>query len=185
MIARAAALVAILAAGLAAPSRAADASEAGLANPLAVLSLEQLSATRERPLFSPARRLPAAPVPAPAPPEPVPVAAAPAPPQPAPALALLGIIADQDGARALVRTGASSEVLRLRLGDAVESWTVAEIGRTELVLQLGDRRETVGLFSSDRKSGLAARAQKVVPPPKMAVAPVLRSTPKNFESDGL
>jgi hypothetical protein len=24
-----------------------------------------------------------------------------------------------------------------------------------------------------------------VPPPKMAVAPVARSTPKNFESDGL
>ena len=50
------------------------------------------------------------------------------------------------------------------------------------MLRLGERSESFGLFAGDRKSGAAP---KVVPPPKMAVAPVLRSTPKNFESDGL
>jgi hypothetical protein len=159
-----------------------------LANPLAALSLDDLSATRERPLFSPTRRLPAEPPPAAPPP---PVVAAPAPPAPVPTLALFGIIADAEGARAMVRTGASKDILRLRVGDTVESWTVARIGRTELVLQLGERTETVTLFApnaSQARPTAAAPgkpAAKVAAPPKMAVAPVLRSTPKNFESDGL
>jgi general secretion pathway protein N len=187
MIAPRLALLALLGVAPAHPTRAEDAARPTLANPIAALSLEQLSATRERPLFSPARRMPSAPTPAPPPP---PVAVAPAPPPPAPSLALFGIVADEDGARALVRAGGSPEILRLRVGDTIESWTVAEIGRTEVVLRLGDRTETIGLFAVNGRKGApapaaSARAPKVVPPPKMAVAPVLRSTPKNFESDGL
>jgi general secretion pathway protein N len=187
MIAPRLALLALLGVIPAHPAGAEEGAKPALANPVVVLTLEQLSATRERPLFSPARRMPSAPAPAPPPP---PVAVAAAPPPPAPSLALFGIVADEDGARALVRTGASNEILRLRVGDTVESWTVAEIGRTELVLRLGERRETVGLFAGTGRKGApspagSARAPVVVPPPKMAVRPVLRSTPKNFESDGL
>jgi hypothetical protein len=181
------ALLALLGVAPAHPTRADDAPRPVLANPTAALSLEQLSATRQRPLFSSARRLPTAPPPASPPP---PAAETPAPPAPAPSLALFGIVADEDGARALVRTGASPEILRLRVGDTVESWTVADIGRTEVVLRLRDRTETIGLFAVNGRKGTpspaaSARAAKVVPPPKTAVAPVLRSTPKNFESDGL
>jgi general secretion pathway protein N len=188
MIAPRLALIALLGVAPAHPTPAEDAARPSLANPIAALSLEQLSATRERPLFSPARRVPTAPPPPASPPPPV--AETPAPPPSAPSLALFGIVADEDGARALVRTGASPEILRLRVGDTVESWTVAEIGRTELVLRLGDRTETIGLFAANGRKATpspaaSARAPMVVPPAKMAVAPVLRSTPKNFESDGL
>lgn len=178
MIAARLALLALLGMTPAVPSRAQDRATPALANPVAALLLEQLSATRERPLFSPARRLPAAPEPEPPPP----VAAAPEPWAPVPVLVLFGIVADQDGARAIVRTGASSGILRLRVGDTIEGWTVADIGRRDVTLRLGDRSESFGLFAGDRKGGAAPR---VVPPPKMAVAPVARSTPKNFESDGL
>ena len=179
MIAARLALLALLGITPAVPSRAQDRATPALANPVAALLLEQLSATRERPLFSPARRLPAPPEPEPPPP---PVTAAPEPRAPVPVLALFGIVADKDGARAIVRTGASSGILRLRVGDTIEGWTVADIGRTGVTLRLGDRSESFGLFAGDRKAGAAPR---VVPPPKMAVAPVLRSTPKTFESDGL
>lgn len=177
-----AALLALLSIAPAYPSHAEGPAAPALANPVAALSLEQLWATRERPLFSPARRLPAAPEPAPPPP---PMAVAAPAPAPAPTLALFGIVADADGARAIVRAGGSNEILRLRVGDLVESWTVAEIGRTEVVLRLGERSETVGLFAPDSRKAPARAPVKVVPPPKMAVAPVLRSTPKNGESDGL
>ena len=96
MIAARLALLALLGMTAAAPSRGQDRATPALANPVAALLLEQLSATRERPLFSPARRLPAPPEPEPPPP---PVAAAPEPRAPVPVLALFGIVADQDGAR--------------------------------------------------------------------------------------
>jgi general secretion pathway protein N len=176
------ALLALFSLAPAYPSHAQGPATAALANPVAALSLEQLSATRERPLFSPARRIPTAPEPAPPPP---PVAVAPPAPAPAPTLALFGIVADEDGARAIVRTGTSNDILRLRVGDVVESWTVAEIGRTEVVLRLGERSETVGLFATDSRKVPARAPAKVVPPPRMAVVPVQRSTPKNGESDGL
>lgn len=171
------ALLALLAIwpGLEEATAQADAAPA-LANPVAALSLEQLSATRERPLFSPIRRVPAAPEP-----PPPPVAAAPEAPPPPPTLTLFGIVMHPEGARALVRAAASNDLLRLRLGDMVDGWEVAEIGRTELVLRLGERVETVALFT-----GAAKQVKpKIVPPAKMHVTPVLRSTPKNGEHDGL
>jgi hypothetical protein len=155
---------------------------AALTNPVAALSLEQLSATRERPLFSPSRRPPAPPD-APAPPPQV-AEAPPPPPAAPPTLTLFGIVAGPEGARAIVRTQAGSEVLRLRVGDTVQGWEVSDIARTELVLRLGDRVETVALFAPGPRKA-AAPPTTAWKPPKMAVTPMLRSVPKNFESDGL
>ncbi|HVX92442.1 MAG TPA: hypothetical protein VG985_04395 [Xanthobacteraceae bacterium] len=69
-------------------------------NPVAAQSLERLSATRERPLFSPTRRPPAPP-----PPPPAISRAAPPPPSPPPGIALFGIITDAQGPFAMVRVG--------------------------------------------------------------------------------
>ena len=149
---------------------------AALANPVAALSLEQLSATRERPLFSPSRRPPA--------PPPQVAEAPPPPPAAPPTLTLFGIVGGPEGARAIVRTQAGSEVLRLRVGDTVQGWEVSDIARTELVLRLGDRVETVALFAPGPRKA-AAPPTTAWKPPKMAVTPMLRSVPKNFESDGL
>ena len=164
---------------LATPQVQVQAQAGALTNPVAALSLEQLSATRERPLFSPSRQPPAPPPEPASPPE---VAEAPPPPPLAPpVLTLFGIVTGPEGARAIVRAQPGNEVLRLRIGDTVQGWDVSEIARTELVLRLGDRIETVALFApGSRKPAATAWT-----PPKMAVTPMHRSTPKNGEPDGL
>src|SRR5215467_856864 len=73
---------------------------ATIANPLEAQPLDRLSATRDRPLFSPTRR--PTPPPPPPPPEQPPVAVVPQPPN----LTLSGIVVDDEGARAIIRSSA-------------------------------------------------------------------------------
>ncbi len=122
-----------------------------LSNPLGGLTLQALSATRERPLFAPTRRPPAPPPPEPEAPPPAeiveapPVEAPPPPPEP-PAVTLFGVVAEAEGARAIVR-GPANENLRLRVGDKIGDWAVTRIEPRRLVLSLGDRSETFSLFT--------------------------------------
>jgi general secretion pathway protein N len=120
---------------------------ASLSNPLAVQSLDALSATRERPLFAPSRRPPDPPAPA-APPSVV--VASPTPPPEPPAITFYGVVMEPDGARALAR-GPSNESLRLRVGDEVGGWSVTGVDRRRLVLTLGERSETFSLFENKRE----------------------------------
>jgi general secretion pathway protein N len=113
-----------------------------LANPLEAQPLDRFSATRERPLFSPTRR-PTAPLPPP-PPESAPVAVVPPPPN----LQLFGIVMDDEGARAIVRSGAE-KVDRVQIGDDIGGWKVAQIEGRRLVLSLDGRFATFTLFSDD------------------------------------
>jgi hypothetical protein len=115
----------------------------GLPNPLAAQSMEGLSATVDRPLFSPSRRAPA--------PPPVPAAEVPAPPPPPtppPNVVLVGIVMDGESARAVIRTGAEKKILRARIGDDVGGWKVAQIEGRKLVLSLDDRLATFTLFNN-------------------------------------
>ncbi len=113
-----------------------------LANPLEVQPLDRLSATRERPLFSPTRR--PTPPPPPPPPEAAPVAVVPQPPN----VQLFGIVMDDQGARAIVRAG-SEKVDRVQIGDDIGGWTVSQIEGRRLVLSLDGRFATFTLFSND------------------------------------
>ena len=128
---------------------------AELSNPLGGLTLQALSATRERPLFAPTRRPPAPPPPplpepeAPPPAEVVeapPVEAPPPPPPEPPAVTLFGVVAEAEGAHAIVR-GPANENLRLRVGGELGDWAVTRIEPRRLVLSLGDRSETFSLFT--------------------------------------
>jgi len=124
--------------------QAAGDSAAALANPLAAQSLEGLSGTRERPLFSPTRRPP--------PPPPTPTALAPAPPPPPPAppsVTLVGVVMDGMEARAVVRSGTTDPALRVQIGDKISGWTVSQIESRKLVLSLDGRLATFTMFSSD------------------------------------
>jgi hypothetical protein len=112
----------------------------GLSNPLGAQSMEGLSASLDRPLFSPSRRAPA--------PPPLPVAQAPAPPSPPPNVVLVGIVMDGETARAVIRTGAEQKILRARIGDDVGGWKVAQIEGRKLVLSLDDRLATFTLFNN-------------------------------------
>jgi hypothetical protein len=121
--------------------RADDQPGLALASPLAGEPLERLSATRERPLFSPTRRPPPPPPPVVHAPEPPP------PPPPPPDVALLGIVMDGDEARAVIRTSPAAKVMRVGIGDDIGGWTVREIEERHLVLSLDDRIETVTMFA--------------------------------------
>ena len=122
-----------------------DQSTGTLANPLEAQPLDRLSATRERPLFSPTRR--PIPPPPPPPPEAAPVAVVPQPPN----VQLFGIVVDDEGARAIVRSGAE-KVDRVQIGDDIGGWKVSQIEGRRLVLSLDGRFATFTLFSND--SGL-------------------------------
>jgi general secretion pathway protein N len=124
------------------PRRMVTEVDPGLSSPLATLGLDDLSATRERPLFAPSRRPPLPPPPPLAAP-----AAAPPLPLPAPNLAVVGIVGDQQGAMAIVRAGAADHVVRVRPGDEIAGWKVARIAERRLVLELGDRSVTFSLFA--------------------------------------
>ena len=111
------------------------------ASPLAAYPLDRLSATRDRPLFSPSRRPPAQPPP--------PIIAA-APPPPPPKLILFGIVMDAEEAHAVVGVGTADKTRRVRIGDDIGGWKVTQIEERQLVLSLDDRSATFTLFRGQR-----------------------------------
>jgi hypothetical protein len=123
------------------PAMAADSgpqAATAAASPLAAQPLDELSATRDRPLFSPTRRPPA--------PPPI-VAAAPPPPPPPPDVALLGVVMDGEEAHALIRTGPAAKIMRVRIGDDISGWKVGQIEAQRLVLLLDGRTATFTIFT--------------------------------------
>jgi hypothetical protein len=123
------------------PSPPPLAGEGSLPSPLAAQPLDRLSATRERPLFSPTRRPP--------PPPPQVAAAPPPPPAPPPNVALFGIVMDGDEARAVVRAGPAEKIMRVGIGDDIGGWKVAQIEGRRLVLALNGRIATFMMFSGN------------------------------------
>lgn len=120
-------------------------------NPLAAQSLDRLSATRERPLFLPARRLPE-------PPPVIRVMKAPPPPPPPPAppsVALFGIIINGKEMRAIVRAGPTGQILRARIGDEIGGWKITRIDRRQITVSLADRSAIFALFSRERAGRVA------------------------------
>jgi hypothetical protein len=157
--------IALAADGGQAPAR----SSAALGNPLWSVTLDQLPATRERPLFSPSRRPP----PRPEAPR-LEMAAAippPAPRQP-PSVALVGIVTDADGTWALVHAGGSEKITRARLGDQISGWKVSEIASRRLVLSSDDRSVSFALFAHMEAQGPAAKSPAEGTP--VAKTPVVR-----------
>jgi hypothetical protein len=159
---RSPAIAALLLAPALAAGQAPDApAEQGAAppSPLAGEPLDRLSATRERPLFSPTRRPP------PPPPPVVQRAEPPPPPPPPPTVALFGVVMDGDEARAIVRTGPAADMRRVRVGDDIGGWKVAEIDGRRLVLVLDDRVATFTMFAGNAG---APRGGPETPPPVSA-----------------
>jgi hypothetical protein len=68
-----------------------------------------------------------------------------------PNVQLFGIVVDDEGARAIVRSG-TEKVDRVQIGDDIGGWKVSQIEGRRLVLSLDGRFATFTLFSND--SGL-------------------------------
>jgi hypothetical protein len=105
-------------------------------NPLWEVSLKQLSATRDRPIFSPSRRPPAAITAA--------VAAAVAPPAQAPRpperpqLSLVGTIMNGVDGFAIFLDQSTRAPLRIRMGADYQGWMLRQIEARSVTLQKGD-----------------------------------------------
>ena len=126
--------------GADAPTQA-QSSDAKLSNPLAVQTIEQLSAIVDRPLFSPSRRgVPTAP--ASRDPE-TPAPTAPPPPN----LVFSGAVLDGTSANVVVLVGPERKPLRAQIGDEIGGWTVSEISGRTLVLSRDGRFATFSLFN--------------------------------------
>jgi hypothetical protein len=113
-------------------------------NPLWAIPLSSLSATRERPIFSPSRR-PPTPTPAP----PVFVAAPPPPPSPVepghPSLTLIGTIvgdADQIG---IFLDQATHGVIRLKIRQEHGGWILVAVQERQVTFEKGTRVSTLTL----------------------------------------
>jgi hypothetical protein len=128
-------------------------SDRARANPLAGAPLERFAETLRRPLFSASRR-------APAPPAPSAVQRAPEPPPPLepPSIVLVGVVADTQGAHAVIRPGPSEKMRHVKIGDEIGGWKVAEITPRRIVLALDARTSAFSLFETkNRPSKTAAR----------------------------
>jgi hypothetical protein len=135
------------------------------ANPLWAIPLTALTATRNRPLFTPSRRPPAAVVAS------APVAAPRPPPPPAPVvpehpnLTLVGTIAgDNEGVAVFIDT-TSRDTVRLRTGEGHSGWILQSVDRGAATLQKGVQTETLAL----PKPGSAQAGPPVIsplPPPR-------------------
>jgi general secretion pathway protein N len=113
-------------------------------NPLWGIPLRVLTATRERPLFSPSRRPPAPPVVAAAPP-PRPVVA-PKPPEPDhPLLTIVGTIVGESDAIGVFIDAATNDVIRLHTGQDHDGWTLRTVRGREATFEKSDRHATLAL----------------------------------------
>jgi hypothetical protein len=102
------------------------------ANPLWAMPLKQFSVTRERPIFLPSRRAPAPP------PSSVTVAkvVVPKPKEPEqPQLSLVGTIAGDDDKFGIFVDQATKNVLRLRVGEEFQGWTLQSVQGRETTFQ--------------------------------------------------
>jgi general secretion pathway protein N len=138
------------------------APEKRLGNPLWGVPVGALSATRERPLFSPSRRPPAVAVAAPPP------SALPPPPAPPPAelkLTLVGTVIGSAGSIGVFSDPANKATVRLRVGEGHDSWILRAIDAHAAKFER-DRREVTLVLPG--RNGLAQQGT-VIP---ALVAPV-------------
>jgi hypothetical protein len=124
-------------------SRVIVANQAPAGNPLWTIPLKELSATRERPIFSSTRRPPTPAVVA------TPYSPPPQPSKPAepdrPQLSLVGTIAGDTEGFGIFLDRSANTVLRLKTGEAHKGWVLREVRGRETVLEKGDKTATLAL----------------------------------------
>ena len=132
-------------------------------NPLWAIPVRLMSATRDRPLFSPSRR----------PPPPAMVAAPPSPPPPKPTLpsqpqlSLLGTVVGADHGIAVFVDQTTKDIVRLGIGEGHDGWTLQAVQERSATLERDRRDVTLALPSSKP----AAQATASVRQPANAAPP--------------
>ncbi|MBR0871345.1 hypothetical protein JQ633_13335 [Bradyrhizobium tropiciagri] len=143
-----------------------DNDEAAVNNPVELQSLQQLNATKDKPLFTPTRRPPPKPV------APVARQEPPPPPAPPPSVVVLGIVSENGSGRAAIRAaGTSDKVLRVRAGDDVGGWKVERVESRRLVLTQGERSVDFAMFGGGAKPTKPTKSAERRMPRLKVVAP--------------
>jgi hypothetical protein len=135
-------IVALIVSSAAAGIAAIPESQMSSGNPLWAIPLKNLSATRERPIFSPSRRAPTPAVVGVLYREPPPArAAAPERPQ----LSLVGTIVGGKEGFGIFIDRLGNDVIRLKTGEQHKGWILREVRSRETVLEKGDKTTTLSL----------------------------------------
>jgi hypothetical protein len=113
------------------------------ANPLWAIPLGSLTATRQRPIFSPSRRVPA-PAVAAAPVEPVKPAFVPIEPE-RPQLTLVGVVTGISDGFAVFLNVTTHDIIRLKLGEGHDGWVLRSVKGREAVLEKNHQTAVIGL----------------------------------------
>jgi general secretion pathway protein N len=133
-------------------------------NPLWSIPLSALSATRERPIFSPSRRPPAPAVFAVAaaePPKP-----APTKPEPTrPPLVLVGTVVGEFRQIGIFVDETTKETVRLATGEWHGGWVLHSVDKAGVQFEKGQRTATFMLRPPDKSPGSAATATAELIPP--------------------
>jgi general secretion pathway protein N len=165
-------------------------------NPLWAVPFKSLSATRERPIFSPSRRPPPPPVIA----APFAPAAPPPPPRPSepdhPLLTLLGTIVGATEGIGIFYDDATREVVRLKTGEEHAGWRLRSIQGREAIFRKNLRDVTLALpapgtteqgaqhpiagpgLASSKNSWMDGDGQMITPPLGKSAPPVASSSPR-------
>ena len=140
----------------------------GGGNPLWAVPLTELSATGERPIFTPARR-PSRPVATEAPATSTPQQAQAMPDRPA--LSLLGTVTEADGAGGIgiFIDDIAKRAMRLKAGEQHEGWALRRVQRGRVVMERNGTRVTLVL--APRDSALPAAPALPTSVPQPAVEP--------------
>ena len=108
------------------PDNSAKQAPLGRGNPLWSIPLASLTATKERPIFSPTRR---------APPSVMKPTSAHVPPAAQPPLALVGAIAGENEGIAIFLDGTTKDIIRLKTGESHAGWTLQSVKPREAIFQ--------------------------------------------------
>lgn len=156
------------------PAVAITRERAATGNPLWGIPLRILTATRERPLFSPSRRPPAPPAVAAPAPAPRPVAAAKPPEPDHPLLTIVGtIVSTRDGIGVFIDQ-ATNEVVRIHTGQEHGGWVLRSVHGREASFEKNERTSTLALPAPGETpaAGAAAPALAGMGRPVQARLPV-------------
>jgi len=123
-------------------NRSAGTSQTPAGNPLWAIPLRELSATRDRPIFSSSRR-PPAPAIATAPYEPPQLVKQTEPERPQ--LSLVGTIAGGKEGFGIFLDRLANTVLRLKIGEQHKGWTLREVRGRETIMEKGDKTTILAL----------------------------------------
>lgn len=131
------------------------AAATGIVNPMGKLTADDVGEITARPLFNPDRA--GAPPPEPTP-DPEPVVENPPEPQPdvtAADFSLLAVAGPSDGLMAMVRFTKTNRVYRVRQGQFVEDWKVAEVNLRTAALERDGTKLSLSLFDGTKPKGPA------------------------------